>query len=67
MKKLTQNQQILNHLLEGGNITQLEALMLFNCFRLASRINDLKREGHNIKSKMIYYDKKKFSVYWIEK
>lgn len=40
--------------LESGNtITALEALNLFGCMRLPSRIHDLKRQGCNIISKTI--------------
>lgn len=33
---------------EGKSITQMEALKYFGCFRLASRINDLRNRGMNI-------------------
>ena len=40
--------------LEAGNkLTPLEALKLFGCMRLPSRIYDLKRRGMNIKKEMI--------------
>lgn len=35
-------------LLDGHSITQLDALNLFGCFRLASRIHDLRKQGMNI-------------------
>lgn len=35
-------------LLDGHSITQLDALNLFGCFRLASRIHDLRERGMNI-------------------
>ena len=44
----TQCKSILNHLQNGNSITQLEALNMFQCFRLASRINDLRNDGHKI-------------------
>lgn len=46
----TQTEQILNHLLAGKHLTALEALQRFGCLRLAARIGDLKKEGHEIKS-----------------
>ena len=46
----SQNTRIEAHLKEGRSITALEALHKFNCFRLASRINDLRRQGMNIKT-----------------
>lgn len=51
---MTQNQLILDWLKSGRSITALQALMWFNCFRLASRINQLKNQGHNIKVEMVY-------------
>ena len=39
---------IRERLLSGGSITALEALREFGCYRLASRISDLKREGLNL-------------------
>lgn len=44
----TQNQMILDWLKEGKTLTQLVALGMFNCMRLASRINDLRNDGHDI-------------------
>ena len=40
--------------LEAGNkLTSLEALKLFGCMRLPSRIHDLNKRGMNIKKEMI--------------
>lgn len=44
----THNQLIRQRHLEGGSITGLEALRDFGCYRLASRISDLRREGLDI-------------------
>ena len=38
----TQCNRILAHLRKGFTLTSLEALNLFGCFRLASRIHDLR-------------------------
>jgi hypothetical protein len=46
--KLTQNQMILMHLQDYGSITSIQAMQEYGFMRLASRINDLKREGYNI-------------------
>ena len=43
---------IREHLLNGGSITALEALREYGCYRLASRISDLRQEGMNIKKIM---------------
>lgn len=42
-KKLTQNCQVLNHLKSGKSITPLEALVAYGVFRLAARIDDLRK------------------------
>ena len=44
----TQCRQIAAHLEGGNTITALEALNLFGCFRLASRIHDLRVQGYDI-------------------
>lgn len=49
----TQNQKIKEYLENGHKLTSLEALNLFGCFRLASRISDLKKQGMNIKTEMV--------------
>jgi helix-turn-helix protein len=51
--KLSQAEQILNYLKSGHTLTTLDALAFFNCFRLASRISELRSEGHPIISDMI--------------
>lgn len=45
---LTQKELILNYMQKFGGITQLDALREFGCMRLASRITDLKKDGHLI-------------------
>jgi len=47
---MSQAENILNHLKVHGRITQLEALNLFGCFRLASRIHELVQDGNPIRS-----------------
>ena len=49
----SQNSKILEYLLEGNKLTQLEALALCGCFRLASRVYDLRERGYNITKEMI--------------
>ena len=48
MKTQPQTERIYTHILAYGSITQAEAYQLYGCFRLASRICDLKRKGYNI-------------------
>lgn len=49
---LSQNKQILAYLEDGNTITSLEALNLFGCMRLASRISDL-AQYHPIKKRWV--------------
>ena len=49
----TQNQRLIAYLEKHGHITQLEALTELGIFRLASRINDIKRMGHTITGQMV--------------
>lgn len=49
----SQNQMILEYLKDGNSITALQALDKFKCFRLASRIGELKSMGHKIDKQMI--------------
>jgi len=49
----SQNKKIRKYLESGKNLTPLDALYQFGCFRLGARIYDLKREGMLIESEMI--------------
>ena len=49
----TQNAQIKAYLQSGKSLTALDALHLFNCFRLGARIHNLKRTGMMINKEMI--------------
>ena len=48
-----QNTKIAKWLEAGNSITQMEALNMFQCFRLASRISDLRKRGMDICKEMI--------------
>ena len=62
----SQNKQIKAYLETGRRITAWEALDLFSCFRLASRIHDLKQSGVSIDSDTIITDDgKRYKEYWI--
>lgn len=50
---LKQTEAIKAHLDAGNSITAIEALNKFGCFRLASRIHDLKTEGYVVDKIMI--------------
>jgi Helix-turn-helix domain len=49
----SQCEMILSHLRSGKTITPLEALNLYQCLSLAQRINNLRNDGHDIKTEMI--------------
>ena len=49
----SQCKMIARWLNKGKTITSMEALHMFGCARLASRINDLKNRGMNIDKEMI--------------
>lgn len=63
----SQNKQIKRHLEDGHTITAIEALEKFKCFRLASRITDLKQSGMQIGSQFIELQNgKRVKEYWLK-
>ena len=48
----SQNKIIKAHLESGKTITAIEALTEYQCFRLASRISDLKKSGYPVDKTM---------------
>ena len=69
---MTQCEIVLRHLNDFGQIDQLEAIREYGIMRLASRINDLRNEGHKIKTEMTsgknrYGEKTSYAVYSLEK
>jgi hypothetical protein len=50
---MTQNDRILSHLEDYGSITQMDAIRDYGIMRLASRVNDLRREGHPIVTEVV--------------
>ncbi len=63
----SQTVKILNYLLKGKSITPLEALSRFKCFRLASRINEIKRSGIKISKEIVSRNGKRYAKYSIAK
>lgn len=49
---MSQGEAILGYLRTGAEITPLDALQRFGCFRLAARINELRKDGHPIATRM---------------
>lgn len=62
----SQNKQILNYIQAGNSITPIDALQLFNCFRLSARIHDLRTQGYAIQKRMIQKGEKRFASYNLE-
>lgn len=48
MSKETQAQRVLDYMEEFGSITQFDALKDLWVMRLASRISELRQQGHNV-------------------
>ena len=63
---MNQNQKILKHLKEHKKITSYEAFEKYRITRLSARIHDLREQGHNITSDMIYGKEYKYAVYRLE-
>jgi hypothetical protein len=61
---MSQTIQIYNHL-KSKPITPLEALRKYGCFRLASRINELRNEGIDVKTEMVTKNGKRFAKYYL--
>ena len=53
--------------LQVADITPLEALTLYGCFRLGARIFELRKEGKKIKTEMIDINGKRVARYSIIK
>jgi hypothetical protein len=51
--KTTQSDQILSYLKLGRSLTPISALDKFGCFRLAARVNQLRNQGHQIRTRMV--------------
>ena len=51
--RTSQCEKILDYMQKHGGITQLDAFLDIGCWRLASRISDLKKRGYAIKREMI--------------
>jgi len=63
---MTQTQAILQWL-EKGPITPQDALQHIGCMRLASRIDELRKEGHVITTEMVRSNGKEHARYHLSK
>lgn len=59
----SQSSRILSALRSGRRLSALEALEEFGCFRLAARIHDLRRAGHEILDETVCDNGKRHAVY----
>jgi hypothetical protein len=59
----SQCSKILAYLQSGHAITTKIARQICDCERLAARISDLRKKGHNIQTTMIYYGRVKYASY----
>ena len=50
---MSQANKILAHLKAGHSITDNDARRMFSCSRLAARIHDLKKQGHEITEELV--------------
>ena len=57
------NERILEYLQKGNSITPIEALDKFGCFRLSTRIWELKKDGYDIETVIETNGNKKFASY----
>lgn len=64
----TQNYRIQRYLAQGRRrrLTPFQALVRFGCFRLASRIKEIKRRGYKVGREMVHQDGKVFAAYFLK-
>lgn len=67
LKNLTYSQIILNHMLAGKTISNMEAYAQYNMTCCLQRISDLRAAGVIIQDKTVKQNGKRFKVYWIDK
>ena len=63
---MSQNNTVLKHMQSGRPINPQIAYEDYKIMRLASRISDLKREGHTILDKTIRNGKTHYSEYYMD-
>lgn len=62
---MTQSESLLSYLMQGNDITPLEALNKFGCFRLGARMWDLRHEGYDIRSRIVDINGKHVAQYYL--
>lgn len=64
---MSQTNLILEYLKKGNTITSWECIHKFRCTRLSARIYDLREQGHNIMSRNVTENGKRFAEYTLLK
>ena len=67
MRTESQNKVLRKHLESGKSISPMMALNRFGIYRLASRVNDLRNQGMNIVTEMVYAHPVRYAKYYIPK
>jgi len=66
----TQCERLLEYLMEGGRISPLDSVQKLSIMRLASRVSDLIKQGHEVKKGWIEgenkYGKWRVREYWMD-
>lgn len=60
---MSQTEAIKRHLLLIGPLTPIEALERYQCFRLAARIDELRREGLDVETEIVKGGGKRWARY----
>lgn len=65
---MSKKSRLLIHLKRGHSVTVKDSMRLFGLNSLSQRIGELRREGHNIHSGLIWVDRHtRVSKYWISR
>ncbi len=66
---MSQNRDILRYLKKGKQLSPMQALERFECFRLAARVKNLRDAGHQIQTTMFHDERtgKRYALYWLRK
>lgn len=63
---MSQSSLLLAWLKAGHEVTPMDALRMWGCFRLGARVYDLRRAGHNVVSEPRTCGRKRFAAYRME-
>jgi len=64
---MSQTTDILQALKSGRSLTPLDALSEFGCYRLAARIEEIRQQGHDVATKLVKANGKRFARYSLNK